>query len=288
MKVAHLSDVHLLDARTGTRQARYKLATKFVSLGRAIDPTFRARNLARALELAKTSRADHVVISGDLTEVGEQAEYEYFAEVLHDSKLPAESITLVPGNHDAYTEQGWKKALDGPLRPFASSSAGTQDEAGKVVVRGPLALLPIDTSLFQNIAWSGGLFTPPMAAAIDKRMNEDRTLRDKAVALVVHHPPFHPHRLPIVRWLDGLRGATSVLDLLARHPRLQLLHGNLHRMLDRIVTGERRIAKLEGGDIETRAVTRLFGAPATCDGSDDKPARIRLYDVKDGLLHAAA
>lgn len=301
MKIAHLSDIHILDARTGTRQARYKLATKFVSLGRAIDPKIRARNLSHALGLAKANRADHIVISGDLTEVGEEVEYEYFAEVLHDARLPADSVTLVPGNHDAYTEGSWRRALEGPLRPFArASTGGSKDDAGKVVEREGVALLPVDTSIFQSIAWSGGIFTRAMFDAIDRRL-KDSAFRDKAVALVVHHPPFHPHRLPIVRWIDGLRGRAEVLDLLSRHPRLQLLHGHLHRVLDRIVTtatstSKSRISKLEGDghnsqdnsqDLTTKTKerplqTRLFGAPATCDS-----ARIRLYDVRDGILRAA-
>src|SRR5688572_30610536 len=99
-RIAHLSDVHILDASVATRRAHYRFATKLVSMGRAIDPTARRRRLARALHSAKESGADHVVISGDLTEVGEQVEFEQFAEVLHEAKLPDDSVTLVPGNHD--------------------------------------------------------------------------------------------------------------------------------------------------------------------------------------------
>ena len=44
-----------------------------------------------------------ISVSGDLTEVGEQAEFEQFAAILHDAGFPEDSVTLVPGNHDAYT-----------------------------------------------------------------------------------------------------------------------------------------------------------------------------------------
>src|SRR5262245_16883720 len=112
-RIAHLSDVHILDARAGTRRVRYRLSTTLVSLGREIDPLGRGRRLARALAVAKQNGADHLVISGDLTEVGEQAEFEHFAAVLHDAGFPADSITLVPGNHDAYTAvDGWSRALE--------------------------------------------------------------------------------------------------------------------------------------------------------------------------------
>lgn len=281
-RIAHLSDVHILDARAGTRRARYRFATQLVSLGHhGVNPLARVRRLARALSVAKQHGADHIVISGDLTEVGEDAEFEQFAEVLHDAKLPEDSVTLVPGNHDAYTNgDGWARAMRGPLARFAAASAAA---AGKIVDRGPVALLPIDTTRFQTIAWSGGVFTKETAAAVDRRMS-DPAFRDKAMLLVVHHPPFHP--VKVMKWIDGLRGGANVLDLLARHPRLQLLHGHLHRIFNHILATSSAVGAAVGLRPKSEAPdapTRLFGAPATCDG--DGP-NVRLYDVKDGALLA--
>jgi 3',5'-cyclic AMP phosphodiesterase CpdA len=240
--------------------------------------------LRRALGIAKASRADHVVISGDLTETGEEVEFEHFAEVLHESGISPETITLVPGNHDAYTPgDAWRKAMAGPLAKFAASSADSSVNgpgAGKLVDRGKVAFFPIDTSRFQNIAWSGGIFTRAMVEALERRLH-DAAFQHKALVLITHHPPFHPHRLPIVRWIDGLRGSAEVLELLGRHPRLQLLHGHLHRVLDRILMA----GKLQRPE-STSTPTRLFGAPATCDGPDDAPP-IRFYDVRGGVLSAA-
>ena len=286
-RIAHLSDVHILDARAG-RQARYRFATKLVSLGqRPVDPLQRRRRLARALAAAKAAGADHIVISGDLTEVGEDAEFEQFAEVLHDAGLPEDGVTLVPGNHDAYTTtDGWARAMRGPLARFAAASAAV---AGKIVDRGAVAFLPIDTTRFQTIAWSGGVFTKDTAAALERRLR-DPAFRDKAMVLVVHHPPFHP--VKAMKWIDGLRGGADVLDLLARHPRLQLLHGHLHRIFNHIVATSSAVGAALGQAVlrpkteSADAPTRLFGAPATCDGPDELP-RFRLYDVKDGALHAA-
>ncbi len=287
-RIAHLSDVHLLDTRAG-RQARYRFATKLVTIGqRQIDPVARKRQLARALASAKASGADHFIISGDLTEVGEQAEFEQVAEVLHEARLPEDSITLVPGNHDAYTNaDGWAKAMRGPLARFAAASASV---AGKIVDRGAVAFLPLDTTRFQTIAWSGGVFTKETAAAVEQRAC-DPAFRDKALVLVVHHPPFHP--VKALKWIDGLRGAAEVLDLLARHPRLQLLHGHLHRIFNHIIATSSAVGAALGHAVlrpkaeAPDAPTRLFGAPATCEDGPDGAPRIRLYDVRDGALHAA-
>ncbi|HVJ92428.1 MAG TPA: metallophosphoesterase [Labilithrix sp.] len=298
-RIAHLSDVHILDRRT--RHARYRFITKLVSLGRRLDPEARKRRLARALQAAKDGGADHIVISGDLTEVGEDVEFEQFAEVLHDAKLPADSITLVPGNHDAYTSgEAWTRALAGPLEPFAAASAST---AGKVVDRGTVAFLPIDTTIFQTIALSRGVFTKETAAAVERRI-ADPAIRNKAMVLVVHHPPFHPVKM--MARVDGLDGDAVMLALLARYPHVQVLHGHLHGIFDHRLTtstadgsaveltpsgphaGPKRTTHaVEGLSAPPEPPTRLFGAGAVCDGPDETP-RIRLYDVKDRELKPVA
>ncbi len=273
-RIAHLSDIHILDPRTPRSSARYRFAAKLVSLGRAVDPRIRARKLARALGAAKAAGADHIVISGDLTELGDESEFEHFAEVLDRARVDEEHVTLVPGNHDAYTSpEGWKKALEGPLRRFAKTSA---TEPGKIVERGPVALLPIDTSCFQSVVRAGGQFTPDAARAVERRL-VDPALRDKAIVLVLHHSPFVQHRTPVMQFLDGLRGWNKVMDLLVRHPRLQVLHGHLHRMVDKVLT----VAGGRAGE------ARVFGAAAVCDDADAGPdgggeaPRIRLYDVRE-------
>lgn len=276
-RIAHVSDVHMLDPQTKRSGARYRFAAKAVSLGRPIDPRARAKKLARGLAAAKASGADHVVISGDLTELGDAVEFEHFADVLDQARIDPEHVTLVPGNHDAYTTPlAWKRALAGPLARY---SRGSAEEPGKIVDRGSFVLLPVDTSCFQSIARSGGEFTRAAATAVERRL-EDPSFRDKAMVLVLHHPPFPKHENPIWQWIDALRGGTHVLDLLMRHPRAQLMHGHLHRVVDRIVGG---IGTMVAG---AAAKARIFGAPAIVDDEEDRP-RVRLYDVRDGQLESA-
>lgn len=274
-RIAHLSDVHTLDPQHRRSSTRYRFATKVVSMGRAVDPTSRARKLTRALAVAKASGADHVVITGDLTEMGDASEFEHFANLLEEAGLPEDGVTLVPGNHDAYTSgAAWRRALEGPLARWANASA---TEAGKLVIRGDVAFLPIDTSCFQSLARSGGLFTPEAARAVQARI-DDPALRDKAIMLVMHHPPFVHHKNPVAEWIDGLRGCAHVLDMLAQHPQVQILHGHMHRVVDRIATLGKGVA-----GVANRA--RIFGAPATVDDSEDTP-RVRLYDLRDGAFEA--
>jgi 3',5'-cyclic-AMP phosphodiesterase len=259
MRIAHLSDVHLIAARSQRRT--YGLRSRAVRFGRTNDPTLRGKRLSTALETVKASGADHLVVSGDLTELGDEAEYELFGEVLASSRIDPDRITLVPGNHDAYTARdGWQRALEGPLAPWAKTSARAGTEV-HVVDRGDAAFVPLDVTIHQSVLRSGGELRAETATRID-RLVRAPALEDKPVVLVIHHPPFPKHDNAAYRFVDSLKGSELVYELLARHRNLHLLHGHFHRVLDR---------------------ERMFGAPGVADDVDGEP-RVRLYDVKGAAL----
>jgi 3',5'-cyclic-AMP phosphodiesterase len=263
-RIAHLSDVHVLEPNPSRSRMRYSLGIHVASIGRPLDASARERKLGRALDAAKRSGADHVVISGDLTELGTKEQFERFAEILHDAHLDPDRITLVPGNHDVYTSaDAWAWAMGGPLRAFARSS---MTEPGKIVECGDALLLPVDTTFKQPITHAAGRLTSACADIIEKRLADD-AFKERPLVLVQHH---HPFRRKVDVWFDGLRGGARLMDLLARVPNLFLLHGHLHYVVTRIV---------EFGK------SRIFGAPAIVDDEEDAP-RVRLYDVRDGALES--
>lgn len=259
-RIAHLSDVHLIAPKSV--RPLYGVRSRALRFGRTNDPSLRAKKLAAALQAVVASGADHLVVSGDLTELGDDAELELFAEVLSDAGIAPERVTLVPGNHDAYTSaSAWTRALEGPLAEWAPSSAKTGEV--RIVDRGGVAFLPVDVSRYQSVVWSGGELTKATARAIDAAL-ADRALADKAAVLVLHHPPFPKHDTAAYRFVDSLKGSELVYELLDRYPNLHLLHGHFHRVVDR---------------------PRVFGAPGVADDVD-RP-RVRLYDVREGALESA-
>jgi Icc protein len=263
-RIAHISDVHMLEAGPVPSVLR-RMAIRFVSAGRAVDARARTKRLKKGLSAAIRSGADHLVISGDLTEVGSDGQFEAFSEALDESGISPENITLVPGNHDAYTSgEAWKRALDGPLRAYRGTSA---EHAGKVVDRGDIIVLPLDVTCYQAITRSAGELTASAADAMERRF-KDPGLSNKAVVVVQHHPPF-AHETSAYQWLDGLRGHGRLMSLLTQHQHVQVLHGHLHKAVDRLIG----LGK-----------SRVFGAPATVE--DDDTPRVRLYEVRDGQLES--
>jgi len=264
-RIAHVSDVHMLESGR-VASVLQDLAIRIVSAGRALDARGRVDKLERALSAAVRAGADHLVISGDLTEVGVPAQFEAFAEALHDSTIPPENVTLVPGNHDAYTSgDAWRRALEGPLQAYRGTAAS---EPGKVVERGDVVFLPVDVSCPQPITRSAGELRDDAADAIEARF-KDPGLAKKSLVLVQHHHPFaHPHKT--WQWMDGLRGSARLMGALASHSHVHVLHGHLHKAVDRLVGLGR---------------SRVFGAPAIVEDEERSP-RVRMYELRDGQLEA--
>lgn len=263
-RIAHLSDVHVLSPKGTRSSASVELSTRFVSLGRSMDPGPRLRNLVASLRAACSAGASHYVVSGDLTEVGSQEQFEAFATAIHDANVPVDRVLLVPGNHDTYSRSdAWARALEGPLACFRALGA---EHAGKVVDHDDVVLLPLDVACHQKITRSAGELTNESADALERRL-KDLSGRGRALVAVLHHPPFE-HTSRAWQWIDGLRGSARLMNLLERYEDLHVLHGHLHRAVNRPIGAGR---------------VRIFGATATVEDKEGAP-NPRLYDVAGDSL----
>jgi Icc protein len=263
MRIAHLSDLHLLEPDPRRRNLIERVRLGYLSLLRPIDVEARFKRALGAVTHARERGFDHLVISGDLTEDGTAEQFEEVARVLLESKVDPTKVTLVPGNHDAYANpRAFERALEGPLRPFARTSGGLP---GQVVDLGELILLPVSTAVYQHWAWSSGDIDRERFEGLERRA-VDPGIMKRAVVLVQHHAP-NPHRFAAMQWADGLRGYARLLALLSKVRKVQVLHGHLHRAITRV--------------LELGGISRVFGAPAVVE--DDQP-RARFYETHSGII----
>ncbi len=86
--------------------------------------------------------------------------------------------------------------------------------------------------------------------------------------MVQHHHPY-AHARGVWQWIDGLRGYARMLALLARHANTFVMHGHLHKAIDKVI-----------GQV---GHSRVFGASAIVDD-----ARVRLYDVRGDIIEPYA
>jgi Icc protein len=265
-RIVHLSDAHVLDPRPSRTRSGWSMRVRFLSFGRPLDAVGRRRKLGRALEAAHRIGANHVVVSGDLTEIGTPGEFETLAEILHDSPIAPARITLVPGNHDLYTSaDAWKWALAGPLAAFAKTSA---EQPGKIIEVGGATLMPIDATFHQPVTRSAGCLDRLAMEAIERRAM-DLAFASRPLIVVQHHPPF-TRKTAAWDWIDGLVGSVQMMAMMERFRHLFVLHGHLHTIVDRALSC---------------GVSRIFGATAVVNDKDT--ARLRVYDVRDGRVESA-
>ena len=260
-RIGHLSDLHLLEDAHHERGALGRFRLKFLSFGRPLDAAERRGRFRKALAAAAAARLDHLVITGDLTEDGTRPQFEVAAALLHESGIPPERVTLLPGNHDAYHEQnGWERALEGPLAPWARTSL-----TGRALdLNDDVLLLPLSTRIKQHYVRSAGaVHASELEAAF--RLAGDDASRGRTLVIAQHHPATR-HLLPVVTWWDGLLNHRRTTSLVQRHAHVHVMHGHTHKRSDRVLAQGRG--------------AQVFCAQAVVDG--EQP--LRVYEVRDGML----
>ena len=103
MRIAHLSDLHLLDLK-GVHPRRFlnRRVTGMVNLLTKRRNAHSPQIFERLLEDILEQNVDHVVITGDVTNLALESEFERVAAYLR-LLWDYQHVSLVPGNHDYYT-----------------------------------------------------------------------------------------------------------------------------------------------------------------------------------------
>jgi len=157
---------------------------------------------------------DAVVITGDLVDQGELAQYAHLKTLLAPLAMP---YYLVAGNHDE------RAALRTAFaeRPELASGGEFVQYALDV---GPLRLIALDSTVPGE---GGGHLCDARLAWLAGELD---AARDKPVIVALHHPPF----VSGIDHMDRMRLAPAAADklaaLISRHPNVErVLCGHVHR-----------------------------------------------------------
>ena len=251
--IAQLTDLHLLEDNYADRPFGPRARLSFLSFGRSLDPAERKKRVADALHEVRTSGADHLLVTGDLTEDEHLAQFEILAELLAESRIAPERITLVPGNHDAYVDGGtFFEAMRGPLRAYAPTS-----EIGSVLRFRDCTIVPVSTAFHQSPLRSAGAIAEGELKVLADIV-DDRSLAGRPLVFAQHHPPGR-HFVPMFQWIDGLVEHTALSALFERCSHLHVVHGHTHQEANRSVRPDE--------------ASRVFSAKAVVEAPDP----LRLY-----------
>jgi len=236
MRIAHISDLHLLSL-VGVGAARFlnKRLTGYANLRLKRGSIHRAEYVrAVAREIAKKG-VDHVVITGDLTNLALEPEFEVARDVIrHELGLEPDHVTVVPGNHDVYT--GGSQRLQRFAGYFADYLASdlpllaVSVPAGRfpvVKLRGPAAIIGLSSAITRPPFVAAGHLGRSQLHALSRILDHE-DVRNRTPVIAIHHPIHNP-RSRLKSALEGLTDAAELRAILERLPRGLVLHGHLHR-----------------------------------------------------------
>jgi 3',5'-cyclic AMP phosphodiesterase CpdA len=231
VRLAHLSDVHITCAPLGWQRRDWfsKRLTGWINM-RVLGRRYRFRRAEQVLgslvaEL-RQRRPDHVVFSGDATNLGFPSEFARATALLGvngDDRLPG---IAVPGNHDYYTravvasglfEQHfapWQvgERIDGAHYPFAQRV-------------GPLWLVAVNSSIPNRWAWdASGRVGKEQLQRLERLFDR---LSPGLRILVTHYPVCRASGKREQR-AHGLRDLAELVAVAQRGGVSAWLHGHRH------------------------------------------------------------
>jgi 3',5'-cyclic AMP phosphodiesterase CpdA len=166
---------------------------------------------------------DHTAVTGDLVNIGLDAEYDAALEWLK-TMGPPEDVTVVPGNHDAYLRRSVER-YSATWLPYANGDHPNPTMAFPFVRRrGRIAIIGLSSAIATGPFMATGVMDRSQAEAFGKALEE--TGREGLCRVVlIHHPPLHA----LTTWPRRLIGASLVRAEVLKYGAELILHGHNHR-----------------------------------------------------------
>jgi len=247
VRILHCSDIHVtLDylslplCKLGWRRwialGELKLRGRQEAFRKAGDTI---RQIARDFEAL---RADHLVVSGDVTAYALPGEFEGAREALGALASDPRRCTVVPGNHDLYTPGAYRdRRFERTFAPLLESDLPELHREGiwplVRLVGEEVAIVGLRSARVPALpGMSFGVIGRHQLGGLRDAVNDSR-LRDRAVLVVVHHAPLNRHGRRD-RLHHGLVDREALFRI-ARGPRFAVLHGHIHHRYHHAATETR-------------------------------------------------
>lgn len=225
--VAHLSDLHVLDL-TGVHWTRYinKRLTGAANL-------LGARNDAHPIEILEAAVADlndivapdHIAITGDITNLALESEFDR-AAILLEPLGGYERVSIIPGNHDIYTKgSDTKRRFDGYFGHLMWKGEESESRTYPWVKQVGEELTMVGFRSAHPVAplFAHGWVPEEQLSALGR---DDVGAPERLTMAMVHHN-LH-QRSKRKTWMHGMRNRDQILDACADSGVGMVLHGHTH------------------------------------------------------------
>ncbi|MDP4004069.1 metallophosphoesterase [Methylobacterium sp. NEAU K] len=268
-RLAHLSDPHVGPlGRVRLHQLIGKRATGYANWRRGRSRSHDMAVLETLVADLKGQGAAHVACTGDLCNIGLPSEWETARTFLEALGAP-ETVSFVPGNHDAYV-RGSLEGLLAACGGYTGDDSGSRGRFPYLRRRGPLALVGLSSAIPTKPFVATGRLGAPQLAAAEALLRALATEPGKPFRVVmIHHPPQPGGASPG----RELKDAAAFTAMIARAGADLILHGHNHIASSTLIPGP-----------DGRAVP-VIGAPSASarpDGHGGMAARrasYLLYDI---------
>ncbi len=290
VSLAHLSDLHATPVRVDEVTAFLnKRLLGLASWRLRRSKAHRGEVLEALIEDLATVEPDHLVVTGDLTNVSCLHEFEA-ARAWLERIGTGQSVSVVPGNHDAYVRVPRSASWD-LWSEFMDSDGGDEPSRFPTLrVRGSLAIVGACSALPTLPLLASGALGGEQLERLEKLLSG---LTDSGLCRVVliHHPPTSG----AVSRRRALRDSEAFRRVLSRTGAELVLHGHGHRTRIGSIDGPRgpipvvgvRSSSDAGEDPERRAQYHVYEIEPAGSGAGPEfriTTRIRGYDSERGCF----
>ncbi|MEI8257334.1 MAG: metallophosphoesterase, partial [Deltaproteobacteria bacterium] len=236
MRIAHVSDPHLLDL-TGVRRSRLllnKRLTGMVNIKLHRGGVHKREVVEAMMDDIRALRVDHVVITGDITNLALEPEFELAVAVFLRMGLHADQVSVVPGNHDVYTQGAQRSQRFAGFFAANITSDLTPADRGDhpsgpfpfVRLRGEVAIIGLSTAVARLPLFASGHAGDKQLESL-ARMLEHPEVARRTPVILTHHPLVNPQGF-VGTFTHGLAEAARIRKILQPLRHSIVLHGHLH------------------------------------------------------------
>ena len=209
---------------------------------------------------AMPQQPDAVLVSGDLSDHGADAECEAARETLATLDLP---IHVLPGNHD----------LREPMRRCFELPGHADEPIQYAVDLGPLRLVVLDTTIPGEDA---GALDDERLRWLDAALGQEP---DALTVIAMHHPPLVSGVPALDRIALARPDQQALGEVVERHPQVErFVAGHVHRVMAGQLAG-RAVLTVPSTYVQTQLDFSLQQIELA-----DEPAGFGVHAVRDGEL----
>lgn len=220
-RLAHISDPHLSPMpEVKWKELMGKRITGYINWTKARGNKYDRKKLDEIVRHLKQQEIQHLVIAGDIINLGLEAEIKNAWKWL--KKIgKGKDVSVVCGNHDAYVRGSLENACE-KWKEYMRGDGEKNVSFPYVRQRGEIAIIGVNSGVATAPLMAKGYFQNEQAEKLRDILEKTK---DKFRVIVIHHPPVIKNFLNTKR----LVGADRFQKIVKEYGAELIIHGHTHK-----------------------------------------------------------